>query len=130
VSIAYFRNGERHSASTRIEDLDLELDATGGAEPKAAAGFGLSLGDITSDVASALRLPADVTGAIVENVQPFAPASAAGLRRGDVVLEVNHQPVRSAGEAARQLRSIRPGETGFLLLWRNGVRQFVELRKE
>jgi serine protease Do len=131
VSIAFYRNGRQQTATATIEKLELEHnDRAGGNERGSAPGFGVSLGDITPDVADELRLPAGVHGALVENVEPFTPASSAGLKRGDVILEVNRHAVHSAREASRELRAVTSGEPAFLLLWRQGVQQFVELRKE
>ncbi len=69
-------------------------------------------------------------GAVVENVEAFTPAAGAGLKRGDVLLEVNRHPVHSAQDASRDLRAVKAGEPAFLLLMRGGVRQFVELHRE
>jgi len=46
-----------------------------------------------------------------------------------VILEVNQRPVRSAAEAARELRAIGSGQPAFLLLSRQGTQLFIELRK-
>ncbi|HUK35224.1 MAG TPA: PDZ domain-containing protein, partial [Vicinamibacterales bacterium] len=131
VPIVFYRNGQRQTASATIEKLDLEQSEQGNnGTQESAPGFGLSLGDITPDVANQLRLPSSVHGAVVENVEAFTPAATAGLKRGDIILEVNRHAVRSAQEASRELRSIKSGEPAFLLLWRGGVQQFVELRRE
>jgi S1-C subfamily serine protease len=131
VPIVFSRNGQRQTAFATIEKLELENgEREARADRGSAPGFGIALGDITPDIADQLRLPAAVHGALVENVEPFAPASSAGLRRGDVILEINRNAVRSAREASRELRSIKPGDPAFLLLWRQGVQQFVELRRE
>jgi len=39
-----------------------------------------------------------VTGVVVTQVQPDSPAADAGIKRGDVVQEVNRQPVKSASD--------------------------------
>jgi Do/DeqQ family serine protease len=130
VPIVFYRNGQRQTATVTIEKLDLEGTDQSAKEAGSASGFGLSLGDITPDVADQLRLPADLRGAVVENVEAFTPASNAGLKPGDIVVAVNRHPIRSAREASRELRAIKSGEPAFLLLWRQGVQQFVELRRE
>jgi serine protease Do len=132
VPLVVYRNGQRQDVTTTIGTLDLESNNAreGRSLPASAPGFGMSLGDITPEVAGQLRLSANVHGALVENVEPFTPASSAGLKRGDVILEINRHPVDSAQEASRELRAIKSGEPAFLLLLRQGVQQFVELRRE
>ena len=128
VPVVFFRDGERHEATATIDELKLEDQ--GGSGGGAATGFGLALGDLTADIARQLRLPSNVQGAVVENVEPFAPAANAGIREGDVIVEINRRPVHSAREAADSLREIESGKPAFILLSRGGVQQFVELRKE
>jgi serine protease Do len=131
VPIVYYRDGHQQTATATVEKLDLEHSGDASAADQAQGpGFGLSLGDITPDVADQLRLPDDIRGAVVEDVEPFTPAATAGIRQGDVILEVNRHAVHSRREAARELRAIGSGQPAFLLLWRQGARQFVELRKE
>jgi serine protease Do len=130
VGITFYRNGQRQTASATIEKLQLEPPEQGSNGGTSASGFGLSFGDITPGTADQLRLPNDIRGAVVENVEPFTPASNAGLKRGDVILEVNRRKVQSASDAARELRAVKSGEPAFLLLWRQGGQQFVELRRE
>jgi len=131
VPIAFYRNGQRQTTSATVEELSLEEGGgQGQAGHSAAAGFGLSLGDLTPDIARQLRLPAGTDGALVEDVEPFTSAAEAGLTRGDVILEVNRQAVHSAADASRLLRQVKSGQVAFVLLSRRGNQRFVEMRRE
>jgi serine protease Do len=132
VPIAFYRHGSRQTASVTVEELQLEEDAqrARGDDRRSTPGFGLSLDDLTPAIARQLDLPVETQGALVENVEPFTPASDAGVKRGDVILEVNRQRVQSAAGAARELRRISSGQPAFLLLLRGGNRLFTEMRKE
>jgi serine protease Do len=131
VPMVYYRNGKQESTTVTIGTLELEKKNRGTSNQQGdGEGFGLSLGDLTPDLATQLHLPAGTRGAVVESVDPFTPASNAGMRRGDVVVEVNRQPIASAADASRELQSVKSGEPAYVLLWRSGVQQFVELRKE
>jgi S1-C subfamily serine protease len=110
--------------------VDEEGRNSNGDNRRSTPGFGLSLGDLTPDIARQLALPVETHGALVESVEPFTPASDAGVKRGDVILEVNRNAVSSASEAARELHRISSGQPAFLLLLRNGNRVFMEMRKE
>jgi serine protease Do len=131
VPITFYRNGQRQTATVTVEELALdESERQGQAGHGTAPGFGVSLGDLTPDVARQLRLPAGADGALVEEVEPFTPAAQAGLRRGDVIREVNRQAVHSASDASRLLGQVKSGEAAFLLLSRQGNQVFVEMRRE
>ena len=131
VPMTFYRNGMKQTATATIDKLELEnADREGRNDRTSAPGFGLSLGDLTPEVANQLRLPASIEGTVVENVEPFTPASNAGVKRGDVILEVNRQAVHSAREASSDLRTITAGHPAFLLVSRQGIQQLLELRKE
>jgi serine protease Do len=51
---------------------------------------------ITEDIRTALNLPKDVQGAVITDIDAESPGAKAGLREGDVIQEVNKQPVKSA----------------------------------
>jgi serine protease Do len=124
--------GTRQTASVTVEELRLEEEGRSarGDDRRSTPGFGLSFDDLTPDIARQLGLPVETHGALVESVEPFTPASEAGVKRGDVILEVNRQGVSSANRAARELRRISSGQPAFVLLLRGGNRLFVEMRKE
>jgi serine protease Do len=131
VPITFFRNGKQETVTAAIDELQYETEEerrAGGGSPRPS--FGLFLDDLTADIARQLRLPAGSDGVLVVNVEPFTAAADAGLVRGDVILEVNHQPVHSAREAARELDRVKPGQPAFLLLARYGNQVFVEMRRE
>jgi serine protease Do len=133
VPIVYYRNGKQETSTVTLGALQLEKKSSESSGQQGAdhgSGFGLSLGDLTPDLASQLHVPGGTQGAVVQNVDPFTPASTAGMRRGDVVAEVNRRSIATAADAARELRSLNSGQPADVLFWRNGVQQFVELRRE
>jgi serine protease Do len=93
-----------------------------------AAPPGLSLADVTPEVARKLGLPAGLQGALVADLVPGGPAAEAGLRPGDVILEVNRQPVRSAQDVARAVE--QAGERDLVLLvTRDGGTAYVVIER-
>lgn len=97
-------------------DEEMELEVTVGLRdapdaPPAVAGapedvapdeqrLGLSLSPLPSAIRRELGLQ-DQYGAIVQNVMSGSPAQEAGVRRNDVIVEVDHQPVDEPGDIAR-----------------------------
>jgi serine protease Do len=131
VPIGFYRDGRRQSTTATVEELNLDDNQSDRrSDRESARGFGLSLGDVTPEVADQLRLPAGTQGVIVENVEPFTPAAYGGVRRRDVILQIDRHAVHSAREATRALGAIKSGQPAFLLLSREGVQLFIELKKE
>src|SRR5439155_2042950 len=63
---------------------------------------GVEVADLDARMRRRLDIPNAVRGALVSNVDQDSNAGEAGLRAGDVILEVNRQPVHSADEAIEQ----------------------------
>ena len=61
---------------------------------------------------------------------PLDAAAEAGLRPGDVILEVNRQRVTGPDDAARLLRQAPADASVFVLVWREGERLFLTMTRE
>ena len=101
----------------------------GAPEPETTAGFGLTLNNITPDIARQLRLESS-RGAVVVDVDPNSAAARAGLSEGDVILRVGRTPVTNAADAQRELAKVPSGGTAFLRVLRDGQETFVTVTKE
>jgi serine protease Do len=67
------------------------------AQPEKTTVFGgVAVTNISEDIRTALNLPKEVQGAVIADIDEDSPAAKAGLREGDVIQEVNKQPVKSA----------------------------------
>ena len=85
---------------------------------------GVAVEDIAPQMRRQLNLPARLKGAIVSNVEPDSAAAKAGLRAGDVVLEINKQQVTSAQEAA-ELSAKADSKKTLLRLYSRGSTIFM-----
>ncbi len=86
--------------------------------------WGLGLSDLTPGLRGQLQAPQDVHGAVVGSVKPGSPADNAGLQRGDIILQVNRQPVQSAADAAQLLGKVGQGQDALVLVWSDGGNTF------
>jgi serine protease Do len=86
--------------------------------------WGLNLGELTPDDRNELQANSSVHGAVVNDVVPGSPADNAGISRGDVIMEVNRQPMKSAADVANALRSVPSGQDALVLVWSNGGSTF------
>ncbi|MBK8476626.1 MAG: DegQ family serine endoprotease [Opitutaceae bacterium] len=85
---------------------------------------GVGVTDITKETRTQLNLPADLKGALVTEVEPDSAAAKVGLAEGDVILEINRQPVESAKQAV-DLTAKPDSKRTLLLVWRDGARLYV-----
>jgi Do/DeqQ family serine protease len=89
--------------------------------------LGVTVQGITSDLAGSLGL-SQVKGALVSAVSEDSPAERAGVRRGDVILEMNGQPVNDSNALRNQVSRIKPGTTVTLKVLRGGQERQVSVR--
>jgi serine protease Do len=88
--------------------------------------IGVEIRDATSADAEVFRLPSP-DGAVVA-AEPRGPAARAGLKLGDVIVQLDGQPVRGSGELMEMVMRKRPGDRVALEVVRYGDRRRVELR--
>ncbi len=88
--------------------------------------LGLEVRPITPDVARQLNLRS-TEGVVVVGVDDEGPAAEAGMRRGDVIREVNRQRVRSVQDWERATRDVKAGDRITVLLQRGAQSLYVAL---
>ena len=71
-----------------------------------------------------LKVPENVKGVVITEVQPDSPAAEAGLKQGDVIQEINRHPVKTAEEAVRMTENAKDKVT-LLRIWSNGGSHYV-----
>ncbi len=82
--------------------------------------LGVQLQELTGDVADGLHLPAAVHGGLVAEIDARGPANAAGLESGDVISEVDGQPLKNATALVNVIGLMAPGRQVKLTYYRNG----------
>jgi Do/DeqQ family serine protease len=89
--------------------------------------LGISVEPLTPDIVQELQLKPGTTGVVVTAVDPAGPAVEASIQRGDVIQEVNRQPVKSAEDlrAAIEKSGTKPV---LLLINRRGETAFLAVR--
>ena len=85
---------------------------------------GVAVSDLDRDARRGADFPARLKGALITGVEPDSAAARAGLRPGDVILEINKQPVSSA-QAAIDLSAKTGSKKTLVKLWSRGSTIFV-----
>jgi serine protease Do len=97
--------------------------ASGPESGPARALQGVSVTNLNPQLRQQLGLPSGMTGVVVTAVEMGSPAAEAGLRRGDVIQEVNRRAVSNVSEFDRAVR--QGGDAVVLLVNRGGNTMFV-----
>jgi serine protease Do len=80
------------------------------ARPTPAALLGLQVKELEGTLARRAAVPPALRGVLVWSVEPLGLAEEAGIERGDIVLEVNRQPVRTVDDYLRVVGEVQEGE--------------------
>ena len=81
---------------------------------------------VTPVLHEALNIPEDQKGALISGVAPNSPAARAGLRDGDIIVEIESQAINNARELSLDVARRGPGSQVRIDILRNGRRQEVE----
>jgi serine protease Do len=138
VQVRIVRDGQERSLTLTVDELDLETE-TGrtsrriapGAEPEPATtrGFGMTVENVTPEVARRLQMTAD-RGAVITDVEQGSPAARNGLRPGDVIIRVGQVNITSAADAQRELGKVPAGGSALMRILRQGQEIFLTVKKE
>ena len=82
--------------------------------------------DLTPEMARQLDLPNNVSGVVVTNIGP--DSGVAELQKGDVIEEINQQPVTSVSDYKKTVASLDPSQPQVLSVCRHRMRSFLVLR--
>jgi len=128
VSVDILRSGKKLTIPVTLGTLAEEKEASAKLQtPDVEESLGLRVEAITPELVRSLRLD-NSKGVVVSQVVPDSPAAEAGIRRGDVVREVNRQPVTDMESYTEATSRLTPDSPALFLLERRGSSLYVALK--
>jgi serine protease Do len=125
VTVKVQREKDTKEIPVTIAELkDEEVAAAGKGESEK---LGLTVQTLTPEIAQNLGVT-DVKGVVVTAVESGSPAEDAGLRRGDIILEVNRQAIEDVGDYRKALREGEKGKNVLFLIRRGDNTIFLALK--
>jgi Do/DeqQ family serine protease len=127
------RDGSERHVTVTLDEANpervarAERGAESGADADGKSSLGVSVAPLTPDVAARMRAPRDAHGLVVQDVDPDGRAASAGIQSGDIIQEVNRQPVKSIEDLRAALKKSTDRPT-LMLINRQGKDVFVTVR--
>jgi serine protease Do len=120
VKLKISRNGGTRDLSVKLGELPASKEQAENQQEGASkdALEGVNVENLDADTAQQLNLPASTKGVVVTGIDPSSPKADSGLQQGDVIQEVNHQPVRNIAEFKQAMH--KAGDSSALLLVNRG----------
>ena len=125
VDLTYMRGGERRTATAAVAEQETEFTyQSSGDNSKKPALEGIVVEELDRRTIERLQLRTQTTGVIVKDLLPGSSATQSGLRIGDVILEMNREPVGSV-EVFKRLLQKHSNTAIVLLLSRGGALYYL-----
>ncbi len=123
VDVEVIREGSPKTLHVKIEVLkDTQGTVVAKADP-----LGMQVQDITKELAQSLQLE-DTKGVLVSDVIPGNSAAESGIRRGDVIAEMNRAPINNMQDYQRLLGSLQKGASILFLVKRGGTTIYIAVK--
>jgi serine protease Do len=126
VKVKILRGKDTETFTVKVQELKEEETA------QAAAGtaedLGMTVQTLTPEIAENLGIDRSLKGVVVTQVDPGGSAADAGLRRGDVILEVNRQPVKDAEAYRKAVKAVGKGKSVLFLVRRGDNTIFLAVK--
>ena len=128
ASMAILRNGLAQTLTVKLDAANPDAIARADGKPGSdEPGLGVSVEPLTPELAARVGAPKDTHGMVVDDVMPEGRAAAAGLKSGDVIEQVNRQPVQSVDDLRAAMKQAGNRPT-LLLINREGHDLFMAVR--
>ncbi len=125
VEVEVIRKGEKKSFEVKISKLEEEQVEEEPAE--ARADLGMTVDEITPELARQFGL-SEERGLVVVQVENNSPAEEAGIRRGDIIVEIDKEPMKDMDKYREKIRRYKKGDTILFLIKRREATLYLTLK--
>jgi serine protease Do len=128
VNVKLTRDGQQKVVPVELGELPGEKNELAQTKPDANAPDvldGVTVADIDDTVRKELEIPEGTKGVVITNVEADSPSAAAGLKRGDVILEIEKQPVSTAKQAVDLSEKLKTKKKVLLRVSSKGQSHYV-----
>ncbi|HET6516393.1 MAG TPA: DegQ family serine endoprotease [Thermodesulfovibrionales bacterium] len=133
VTLKVLRTGKTYTLKTIIAELPKEMAGTqqeiSPEDMQKNAFSGITVKDLTKEIAKQLGLGFEEKGVVVVRVEQGSAADDAGLKKGDVIQEIDRKRVSNVEEFKKVTSSIQSGDTALLFVNRSGRRFYLAINR-
>jgi serine protease Do len=129
VPVKLIRDGKEKTIQVSVGTLsDDVVAAAQRPAPEINEKFGMSVQNVTDDIAENLGL-SDKNGVLVSNVESGGAAEKSGIRRGDLIVEVNRKTITNVQGFEDTLKSVKDKSSVLMLVKRGDNTLFVAVKQ-
>ena len=125
ATVEVIRKGQRKSLEVRIGELKEEKEPQAVSEMRPY--LGMTVEELTPELAEKLG-QSEMSGLVVVQVDDNTPAAEAGVRPGDIILEVDQAPVENLDQFNRKIGTYKEGDTILFLIKRGEATLYLTVK--
>ena len=125
VEVVLIREGKERKVRVVIEKLEDEEGAPAAPEPPTVGELGLEVQELTATLRREFGLGAEASGVILTTIDAASPAFLAGLRRGDIILDINRKKINGLADYRKAIAGLKKGDNLLFLVRRGGGTLFI-----
>ena len=125
VTVEVIRKGRKESLTVEVGKLEEGMQPSVPEEEE--SDLGLTVEEITPELARRFGLR-EAGGLVVVDVERGSSADEAGLRQGDIILEIDQKPVRGLADYRNEIRRYKKGDTILLLVKRGNSSLYLTVK--
>jgi serine protease Do len=134
IPLTIIRSGKEYAIKVTTTELPKDVTETApGSVPEDTAidGLaGLNVIELTREISRQLGLPKDEKGVVVVRVDPGSSVEDAGLRKGDVIQEVDREKIAGLDDYTRIMADVHSGNTVLMFINRGGKKFYVTIKAD
>ena len=134
IPLTIMRSGKEYGINVTTSELPKDVsEITPGNVPEDTAPeglTGLNVMELTREISRQLGLPRDEKGVVVVRVEPGSSVEDAGLRKGDVIQEIDRKKIISLDDYIRIVATIHSGDTVLMFINRDGKKFYVTVKAD
>jgi serine protease Do len=128
INLKVLRDGKPMQISMKLGEVPTERETASAERESSSDGLqGVTVENLTPELANQLKLSPQTKGVVVNDVSPSSKAAVAGLQQGDVIVQVNRQPVTSTSDFRRAVSSVSKDGPILLLVSHGGNTRFLAI---
>jgi len=128
VTVKIVRDGQEKELAVKVGKLESTPELLGNASDHGQGRWGLQLHELNPQVEQQLGIDAE-TGVAVVGVEPGSAADEAGIRQGDVIIEVNKKPVSTIDDVKERISQSTNKDRLLLLVQRQDGKMYIPLEQ-
>jgi serine protease Do len=130
VTLGVIRDGQLKDFALQLGtmpngDVADSDSSSSGAMDHSNALDGITVDEITPEARQQFKIPGDVKGALITDLDQDSAGADAGLQVGDVIVEIDRQPVADADSAIKLSNDVKKGDKALLRVITHGVSRYV-----